>query len=269
VTDHFLRRSDLTIKGKLEKPGFAEENLLTAFNTKLQTSPAKKYLPVDGANSVMLATDDLIASKSNDHEVFKLVSDYLTGKEDLSNMSDVDYETLLDTVVLNRASGPSPISTPGVLNLFRSNFDSHEVTTQLGQDNNTLTNTSELKEYNVPADRFSNPVSLRATAKSLSGTYDAYQKVSKQRFDENRSNFRLESFAQLDFDQPLISRKVPFTRLLGKNSENFFSSNFSNQTSLPYFNYETFSKNASNFSFYDFPFELSFTNDMTRYLWFD
>lgn len=214
----------------------------------------------------MLATDDLIPSRLNDHETLKLISDYLTGKEDLANMSDADYEQLLNATTLTRSIGASTIATPDVLNRFRSNFDSHEVTSQPAQDASDLTSTTEFKELNVPADRFSNPVSLRATAKNLGTTYEAYQKVFKQRFDESRANFRLESFAQLDFDQPVVSSKVPFNKLLGKNAENFFTANFSNRSALPYFNYETFSKNASNFSFYDFPFEVSFTNDMTRYL---
>lgn len=268
-SDSVLKGHSLTPTAKLVRPPFSEENFLRPFNNKVEREAAKKHLPNYKSNLTMLATDDLILSKLSDHDTLKLISDYLTGKEDLADMSDADYDHLMAVHTLKRSTGPTHIATPGVLNLFRSNFESHDVSSQPSQNVSEVTGSTDFKEYNVPTERFSNPVSLRATAKSLGKSYEAYQKVFKLRFDESRSLVNTEGFNQLDFDQQIISSKVPFNKLLGKNAESFFTSNFSNRSALPYFNYETFSKNALNFSFYDFPFTLSFTNDMTRYLWFD
>lgn len=264
ASDHVLKGSPWNARAKFLDSPFAEEDLLRAPNLVAGQKPSKRYMPSTVSSTPMLATDDLIISKSNDHAMLRLIADYLDGNENLYEMSDSDYEHLMNLAVLKRSSGPNPVATPEVLNLFRSNFDSYSIT-----PSTPAPVEGDFKSWNAPTERFDNPASLRATAKSLHNTYGAYQKVSKGRLDENRSNYRLESFAQLDFDQMLFSAQVPFKKLLGKNAESFFTSNFSNRAELPYFNFETYSKNALNFSFYDFPFALSFTNDMTRYLWFD
>lgn len=97
----------------------------------------------------------------------------------------------------NFSSLQSPLSYINVLNVFRADFN--EFTTHT--DSNTLTNPLALSEYvgttgefdtndstvNTGSLRFSDPISLRSTAKNSMTTYTALQKVFRARFDEGRS----------------------------------------------------------------------------------
>lgn len=118
--------------------------------------------------------------------------------------------------------------------------------------------------------RFSNTLNLRAPVKNSIVNYNAIQKVFRTRFDESRSNAKLNDFVNLYTKQPLISTsRISYEKLLGKTKENFFKVNFYKNNFQPYFNnfYDLF--NSLNFYFYDFPFLLALKSDASRYLWFD
>jgi hypothetical protein len=85
--------------------------------------------------------------------------------------------------------------------------------------------------------RFSNPLKLRSTAKNSIVTYSAIQKVFKSRFDEGRSNARLQDISNSYNKHLFISEpKSSYESLLGKNKDSFFSINNYNQELTNNFN---------------------------------
>jgi len=91
---------------------------------------------------------------------------------------------------------------------------------------------------NVGTDvRFSNPLKLRSTARSAIVTYNAIQKVFKSRFDEGRSNARLQDFSNSYVSHPFQTEpKSPYESILGKNKESFFTVNNYKQSFVSNFN---------------------------------
>jgi len=74
--------------------------------------------------------------------------------------------------------------------------------------------------------RVSNPMKLRSTARNSIVTYNAMQKVFKSRFDEGRSNARLQDFSNSFNTHPFITEpKSPYEAMLGKNKDSFFTVN--------------------------------------------
>jgi hypothetical protein len=98
-------------------------------------------------------------------------------------------------------------------------------------------------------------------------TYSAIQKVFRSRFDEGRSNARLEDFSSSYVKHPyLTDSRVSYESLLGKNKESFLKPNFYNQTNKP--NYSNLSPlfYSNNIYFMDLPFLVSMKSDPSRYL---
>ena len=74
-------------------------------------------------------------------------------------------------------------------------------------------------------------------SKNATVTYSAIQKVFKSRFDEGRSNARLQDVSNSYNTQLFLSEKrTAYESLLGKNKENFFNVNNYNQTLTTNFN---------------------------------
>jgi hypothetical protein len=118
--------------------------------------------------------------------------------------------------------------------------------------------------------KMSNPIKLRSTVKNAIVTYNAIQKVFRSRFDEGRSNARLEDFSNSFIKHPyLTDNRVNYESLLGKNKEFFFKTSLYNQTNK--LNYSDFSPIffSNNIYFMDLPFMVSMKSDPSRYLWFD
>jgi hypothetical protein len=82
-------------------------------------------------------------------------------------------------------------------------------------------------DLNVVNDlRVSNPMKLRSSARNSIVTYNAIQKVFKSRFDEGRSNARLQDFSNSFVSHPFITEsKSPYEGMLGKNKDSFFAVN--------------------------------------------
>jgi hypothetical protein len=99
-------------------------------------------------------------------------------------------------------------------------------------------------------------------------TYNAIQKVFKSRFDEGRSNARLEDISHSQTQYPFFSNtKILYENLLGKNKESFFNiTNFNLKTlnNIHYNNLLTY--NLINIYFSDLPFLVSERSDSARYL---
>jgi hypothetical protein len=132
---------------------------------------------------------------------------------------------------------------------------SNQYNNELGFDNNL---------------KITNPFKLRSTVKNAIVTYNAIQKVFRSRFDEGRSNTRLEDFSNSYVKHPYITdSRINYESLLGKNKEFFLKTNLYNQTNK--INYSNFSPIffSNNIYFMDLPFLVSMKSDPSRYLWFD
>jgi hypothetical protein len=118
--------------------------------------------------------------------------------------------------------------------------------------------------------KLSNPFKLRSTTKNAIVTYNAIQKVFRSRFDEGRSNARLEDFSNSYVKHPYITdSRVNYESLLGKNKEAFFKTNLYNQTNKLNFSDLLEVYYSNNIYFLDLPFLTSMKSDPSRYLWFD
>jgi hypothetical protein len=118
--------------------------------------------------------------------------------------------------------------------------------------------------------RFSNPITLRRSAKSSIVTHQAYQKVFKLRYEEGRAHVRLTDFANSSISQPFTTeQKVRYERMLGKSRLSHFNTNYNINSTLKVFNPFASLSNSLNFYFYEFPFLDGVTNDPSRHVWFD
>jgi len=126
--------------------------------------------------------------------------------------------------------------------------------------------TSTLESQNTGA-RYSNPVTLRSTAKNSIVTFSALQKVFRARFEDGRSNVRLNHFADLSVKQPLImGKRLAFEKLLGKNKERFYNTSFYTNNTFAVLNSLSSSSNSLNTYFFDFPFLLSTLSDSAHFV---
>jgi hypothetical protein len=134
----------------------------------------------------------------------------------LTNIYSNNYKNVLFTATNNTL----PTAYTQILDSFRPDFEektTHSDNTQPGVEDITTETGS------VVSDRLSNPFKLRASAKNAIVTYNALQKVFRARFDEGRSNARLQDFSNSAITHPfLTSNRVPYEKLLGKNKESFF-----------------------------------------------
>jgi hypothetical protein len=178
----------------------------------------------------------------------------------------LNYKNILNGLV----NSVQPISYSTVFDSFRSDYEDPYVYV----DDHTSTN-MEAYDTKVSQDannnlRLSNPFKLRSTVKNSIVTYSAIQKVFRSRFDEGRSNARLEDFANSYVKHPYITdTRVRYESLLGKNKESFLKLNFYNHTNK--LNYSNLSPlfYSNNIYFMDLPFLVSMKSDPSRYLWFD
>jgi hypothetical protein len=163
-----------------------------------------------------------------------------------------------------------PISYANVLDTFRADYEENYMFTDNISNLNTMVYSNE-NLLNLDNEiRISNPLKLRSTAKNAIVQYNAIQKVFRSRFDEGRSNARLQDFSNSFNKHPFLTDSKPsYESMLSKNKEDFFRVNLYNQyNKLNFSNFYTF-MNATNIYFMDLPFLVSTKSDPTRYLWFD
>jgi hypothetical protein len=142
-----------------------------------------------------------------------------------------NYINLID----NNLKVVSPVSYTKVLDYFRGDFEDNSTSSDFLTDD-TLLDTGLSSD---DSSRVFNPIKLRSTARNSIVTFNAIQKVFKSRYDEGRSNARLQDLSNsYNSHLFLTASKTPYERILGKNYESFFNVNFYN-TSL--------SNNFSNF----------------------
>ena len=140
--------------------------------------------------------------------------------------SDAETNNLLYLNTVNQNTLPIyPVSYTQVLDYFRPDFD------DAGFTHDNLSG-NQIEEEVLDLDnstRTYNPIKLRSTARNSIVTFNAIQKVFKSRFDEGRSNARLQDLSNSFTTEPFLTERRPgYEGLLSKNGENFFSVNFYN-----------------------------------------
>lgn len=162
-----------------------------------------------------------------------------------------------------------PTSYTQTLNSFRSNSKESLLmnNSSLRQFLLTPNNTHTITKEGV---RLLNPIKTRSPAKNSIVTYNAMQKVFKSRFDEGRSNSRLEDISNSLTPKLFISAtRAVYEGLLGKNTESFFNPSLYNKHLL--FTYSDTISIGSTLNMYlvGVPFLLSEYSDPSRHIWVD
>jgi heme/copper-type cytochrome/quinol oxidase subunit 2 len=252
------------VKDNKLKSGLLSKNFST--DTSLNTKNSYS-LPIFSEESILdpkSATLKNLNSFANEVTVDGIDDAYESSKY-LNYLYYLNYKNILN----NSVNNIQPISYTTVFDSFRSDYedpfiyiDGNDNNHGLNNQNNDLDTSNNL--------RLSNPFKLRSTVKNAIVTYNAIQKVFKSRFDEGRSNARLEYFSNSYVKHPYITdSRVSYESLLGKNKESFFKTSLYNQTQK--LNYSTLSSIffSNNIYFMDLPFLVSMKSDPSRYLWFD
>lgn len=224
--------------------------------------------------SLPIVTEDFLPNTTytalKDFRQFPMDATADTFSDSYENFKGVNY--LLSTNNITSYNLKAPTTTANsyahILDSFRADVDDNLWTqdvfnsSSLSSINTSSTNTNDI--------RLTNPLKLRSTAKNSIITYSAIQKVFKSRFDEGRSNARLQdvsnSFTPYMF---LSASKSPYEGMLSKNKDSFFMTNNYNQTLKDSINPLYSLYNNNNTYFTNLPFLVSTQSDSSRYLWFD
>lgn len=189
-------------------------------------------LPKRSVSAEIFTEDAPALSKNlplNNYEPF-LSENTLDSFEDVyDNLKNVALAHSLFAKNINfvNANSISPMSYAQVLDNFRPDFDEKTLHAE-STDSSTFDLTPNNKpDFVLNNDlRFSNPVRVRASAKSAIVTFNAIQKVFKTRFDEGRSNVRPADLANSFSSYPFMTApRSNYESLLGKNKESFFTIN--------------------------------------------
>jgi len=242
----------------------------------VQSSP----LPVYVENTFL--TPSLIGLKN-----FSFYSNELL----LDESYEETYETVKSLVYLHFLNSKNvlsydrnsinPISYAQVFDNYRGDFYGADWyldndSRQAGEDNLETINFGNVwgqndLELNKPQTiKINNPIRLRGTTKNALVAYNAIHKVFRARFDEGRSNVRLEDFSNSHVNHLFFTApRTSYESLLGKNTESFFTATNYNNYFTTNFNEMYTLWNTLNTYFIDIPFLLSTKSDPARYLWFD
>ncbi len=279
ISDNVTKDQSTSKKIKSYELDFFNNNLNYTFELKPLSNPLNKDLSLAGnfyANTITF--DDYISPASllatRDFALFPLYSNATSFDDSYINSKNNLYLFNKNSSFLlnNNFNFVYPQSYLSVLNNFRADYEDFNWYVNLPEANQSLTDNlndtlSEGLNTNV---RFSNPITLRSTARNSIVTYNALQKVFKARFDDGRSNIKINHFADVRSKQPFMTdTRVPYEKLLGKNKESFYNTTFYKNNNFPIFNDLAAYNNSLNFYFFDFPFLLSLVSDPSHFVWFD
>jgi hypothetical protein len=122
-----------------------------------------------------------------------------------------------------KAVGTYPLSYTQVIDNFRPDYEDNSWYLNNSQEGSNYLTTNISNENEL---RVSNSMKLRSSTRSAIVTYNAIQKVFKSRFDEGRSNARLQDFSNSYVSHPFITeKKSPYEGMLAKNVDSFFNVN--------------------------------------------
>ena len=279
ISDNFNKDQSVSKKIKSHEMEFFTNNLNFTWDVKPLVTPLNKDLSLVGNfYSNTITFDDYVSPASllstRDFALFPLYSNATSFDDSYINSKNALYLFNKNSSFLlnNNFNFVYPQSYLSVLNNFRADYEDFnwqvnlpatEVTTNLNLE-------SDLNEGLNNNIRFSNPITLRSTARNSIVTYNALQKVFKSRFDDGRSNIKINHFSDVRSKQPFMTdSRVPYEKLLGKNKESFYNTTFYKNNNFPVFNDLATYSNSLNFYFFDFPFLLSLASDPSHFVWFD
>jgi hypothetical protein len=245
--------------GTLTKPFVKDLNSGTYNYSSL---PIFSDEPISNTKSILLKDLNLF---SNDLNIESSEEGYESAKY-VNYLYYLNYKNLVNGFF----NGVQPISYITIFDSFRSDYEDPYlyIDDQLNSDSNNFSKQT-LTDVNSNL-KLSNPFKLRSTVKNSIVTYGAIQKVFRSRFDEGRSNARLEDFSNSYVKHPNITDRRPgYESLLGKNKESFLQLNFYNHSNKLNFSNLSSLFYSTNVYFMDLPFLVSMKSDPSRYLWFD
>jgi heme/copper-type cytochrome/quinol oxidase subunit 2 len=235
---------------------------------------------LDNVNTISNFSEDVWMGPSltkfknfNTFDLESLLSSIDDSYENLKSLNYLHYYNYLNT--LNTNSGLTQTSSyTQVLNSFRPDYTENVWDFGDSYEFNFLKSNYLLDEINLATNlndlRWHNKMTLRSSTKNAIVTYNAIQKVFKSRFDEGRSNAKLQDISNSYVKHLFVSEsKTPYESLLGKNKESFFSVTNYNQNLTKNFSEIISDLNTLNTYFSDLPFLISGQSDPSRYLWFD
>jgi hypothetical protein len=268
----FFKKQELLFNNNLRfvKDSKVKSGLLSKpFTSDLNLSPQiLTSLPVFSEEPIMNTSSTL-------YKDFSLFSNELSvdsNEEGYESAKYINYLYYLNykNIISGLSNSVQPISYTTVFDSFRADYqDPYLYTDDMVNSPSELYSPQALVDTNNNL-KLSNPFKLRSTVKNAIVTYNAIQKVFRSRFDEGRSNARLEDFSNSFVKHPYITdTRVNYESLLGKNKESFLKINFYNQTSKLNFSNISSLFYSNNIYFMDLPFMVSMKSDPSRYLWFD
>jgi hypothetical protein len=201
-----------------------------------------------------------------DHE--SLVDEMETLERNLYTASKflayLHYKNYLTSINLYTL-GIQPVSYIDILDSYRDDFEENVSSTELLYQDKSEDATAT--DYDV---RTTNFLKLRAPSADSIAMFKALQKVFRMRFDEGRSNLHFSDLSNSMVKYPSLSEAgVPFRKLLGKNTESFFSAiSYKNSLSSYYSDLTPLFNTLSTY-LTTVPFLLSMRSDTVKYLWFD
>ena len=253
------------VKDTKVKSGLVSKSFVNDLNTNSQNLTS---LPV-------FSEEPIVNTSSTLYKDFSLFANELSvdsSEEGYESAKYINYLYYLNykNIVSGLSNGVQPISYTTVFDSFRADYqDPYLYTDDMVNLSSELYSSESLVDTNNNL-KLSNPFKLRSTVKNAIVTYNAIQKVFRSRFDEGRSNARLEDFSNSFVKHPYITdSRVNYESLLGKNKESFLKVNFYNQTGKLNFSNISSLFYSNNIYFMDLPFMVSMKSDPSRYLWFD
>ena len=279
ISDNVNKNQTISKKIKSHEIDFFSNNLNHNFDVKPLSNLLHKDLSLVGnfyANTITF--DDYISPASllstRDFSLFPLYSNATSFDDSYINSKNTLYLFNKNSSFLlnNNFNFIYPQSYLSVLNNFRADYEDFNwfVNLPIEDVTSNLNIEDELHEGLNSNIRFSNPITLRSTARNSIVTYNALQKVFKARFDDGRSNIKINHLSDVRSKQPFMTdTRVPYEKLLGKNKESFYNTTFYKNNNFPVFNDLATYSNSLNFYFFDFPFLLSLASDPSHFVWFD
>lgn len=281
---------------------FFSMNRVFVYTDKIINKPLYKsssFFDYSYSNSIS-ADDSLIPPHLLTPSSFPIFSIYNTPLDDAyENFKYLNYFTNTQFKLLLNFNGNffKPSALTYVFNLFRSDYedlcwfiDERDGSKKIKSANNfkslfdailslsmktyliwDVLNLDLVNEHNcVKSIKYDNRINLRSPIKNAIVTYNAIQKVFKTRFDEGRSNSKLNDFTNSFSKQPYMTSPRPlYEKLIGKNKNFFLKNNFYKNTFNLIFNDFYDLETSLNYYCFDFPFLLALKSDASRYFWFD
>ena len=274
---------------------FVKDDKILNFKNNVISKPILKDLKSSGNfYSNFFYLDDNLSPlhllNTNNFFIFPLINNQTYWEDSYESNKFLNYffNSNFKIFLFSFSNSFFPYSYSTVFDMFRSDYDDFSWYTD---DNNfqkknlffspQLNNLLDLNIFNYNFlynfdfsnfnnTRFTNNINLRNSVKSSIVTYNAIQKVFKARFDEGRSNTKIDYLSSFYPKQLYLSlNRIKYERILGKNKENFMKINLYKSNNVNILNLYNPIYSSLNFYFFDFPFLLAHKSDASRYLWFD